>query len=71
MLIRMNMDAFSLPTSPWNCGVVIDSQIVVQAGVTLFQVEAHPGQFDDMAGGSNYHPVTVHPMWVLLGLVKR
>ena len=65
------MDAFSLATSPWNCGVVIDSKIVIRAGVALFQVEAHPGQFDDVAGGSHYHPAAVHPMRVLLRLVKR
>ena len=62
---------FSLPTSPWNGGVVKDGKIVVRAGVALLQVEAHPGQFDDVAGGSNYHPAAVHPMRVLLRLQNR
>ena len=39
--------------------------------MALLQVEAHPGQFDDVAGGSNYHPSTVHAMRVLLRLVKK
>ena len=59
---------FSLPTSPWNGGVVKDGKIVIGASVAFLQVEAHPGEFDDVSGRSHYHPTTVHPMRILLRL---
>ena len=71
-LVAMSMfvakDAFSLPTSAWNCGVVVDGDIVVGAGVALLQVEGHPGELDNVAGRPHNHPATVHPVRILLRL---
>ena len=64
-------DPFSLPTSAWNCGVVVDGEIVVGGGVALLQVEGHPGELDDVAGRPHDHPATVHPVRILLGLRDR
>ena len=67
-LRKENEDAISPPTSPWNCGVVKDGEVVIGASVTLLQVEAHPSELDDVSRGSHYHPTTVHPMRILLRL---
>ena len=57
-----------LKTCPRNCGVVKDGKIIIGAGLTLLQVERHPGQLDDVARGPHYHPPTIHPVGVLLRL---
>ena len=57
-----------MPTSPWDCGVVKDGEIVVGAGVALLQVEGHPSELDDVPGGRHDHPTTVHSVRILLRL---